>query len=60
MEQSLVQAAIEQFGGAGLFIGYLVWEKMRNAAIEEKRIQAQEKLAESLGALTALIRGLAK
>lgn len=60
MEAGLLQAAIEQFGGAGLFIGYLVWEKMRTAAIEEKRIIAQEKLAESLGALTVLIRGLAK
>jgi hypothetical protein len=60
MEESIVREAVGQFGAAGLFIAYLVWEKLRTSTIEEKRISAQERLAESLGALAELIRGLTK
>jgi hypothetical protein len=58
MDANIVQTLLENYGPAGLFIAYLIWEKRRTAEVEEKRITAQEKLAESLGCLAELIRGI--
>jgi hypothetical protein len=51
-----------QFGPMGLFVAYLVWRELRTAATSlaynQARLECDKALANSLGALTAVIQRL--
>ena len=51
-----------QFGPMGLFVGYLIWREQRNDSkimtYNQSRLECDRALANSLGALTAVIQRL--
>ena len=51
-----------QFGPMGLFVAYLIWREQRSAATtmayNQARLECDRALANSLGALTAVINRL--
>jgi hypothetical protein len=62
MDGNTLAALAGQFGPMGLFVGYLIWERRSGAEERIKhdiaRVEADKALAQSLGALTAVIQRL--
>lgn len=55
MDQTVLSQIITNFGPAGSFVGYLIWQQMRRDKIDQERVETDKELATALANLTNAI-----
>lgn len=58
MDFAQIATLLGQFGPLGVFVAYLVWRENKQMDMENARVEATKALAQSLGALTAVVQRL--
>ncbi|MGV3511906.1 MAG: hypothetical protein ACO1OX_07860 [Novosphingobium sp.] len=55
MEPTLLSQIVANFGPAGAFVSYLIWQQMRRDKIDQERVETDKALATALANLTNAI-----